>query len=138
MTVKMKHVLLVDEDPAVARALSLVLESLGCKVLFATTVGKAIHTLAEWGEEITLVVLDVDSCHHGQTLLAAIEAYRENLPVVLLTPVGHHKACTSAARRAAATTLLKPVSPCEWEFTLAQLDQSRPSLASPDRLRIAA
>lgn len=103
-------VLLVDQDPSVAEAIALALGSRKFSFLFAQDFQEAVRILGEHGNELGLVITDIEPRGPGLSLLVAIKTYRADLPVVVLTSLADPDISAEASRRGAARLLRMPIS----------------------------
>lgn len=109
---RMIPVLLVEDQPAVARALEVVLGLGGVAVRTATSPAEALEILAQ--EPIGVVVQDMNFTPGATSGEEGIELFRElrrrepSLPVVLLTAWTSLEAAVALTREGAADYLAKP------------------------------
>lgn len=102
------HILVVDDERAVRRALSLHLTKAGYAVLTASNVQEALDILSE--KSINLVISDIRM--PGQTGLSLLETVRRlqpNTVIIIMTGQGSIPDAVNAIRNGAAEFLLKPI-----------------------------
>jgi CheY-like chemotaxis protein len=104
-----KHIILIDDDVALARLLRKELERHGYKVSIAASGAAGLTRVAEGG--IDVVVLD----HHlpdqdGLHVIAAIRQLPEAPPVIFLTAATEASVAVAALRAGAADYVVKDVS----------------------------
>ncbi|HET9953238.1 MAG TPA: sigma-54 dependent transcriptional regulator [Polyangiaceae bacterium] len=105
-------VLLVDDQPAILAALSLLFDVRGIPTLVAKTPEQALELVRS--EEIGVVLQDMNfsrdatSGAEGESLLAAIRALDPDLPVVLMTAFQSLEAAVRLVRAGASDYIAKP------------------------------
>lgn len=125
-----RHMMVVDDDPAVRESVAQVLEAEGCAVVCCKNGREALERLAR--EQFDLVVSDVvmPELDGYQLLLAARERYPET-KVVLMTAFYHDKDHVLKRSRLAGlegVLFKKPLDPEKLRKTLAELlTQARPA-----------
>ncbi len=108
----MSTVLIIDDNPAVATALELLLSLHDLDALRATTPQAGLDVLAS--RSIDLVIQDMNfsadttSGAEGEDLFRAIRAEHPDLPVILLTAWTHLDTAVSLVKAGAADYLAKP------------------------------
>jgi two-component system, chemotaxis family, chemotaxis protein CheY len=106
-----KTVLVVDDDDAQVKMLTLALEKAGYRVLGATSPQAAL-AFAEAEASLDVMVTDLSMPHLDGIELTrrvqAIERYK-NLPVILLTAYGSDEVHESGLRQGVGLTLDKPI-----------------------------
>ncbi|MBI5397402.1 MAG: response regulator [Verrucomicrobia bacterium] len=127
-------VLLVDQDPSVAEAIALALGGGKFSFLFAQNFQEAIRILGEHGEDLSLVITDIEPRGPGLALLVAIKTYRDDLPVVVLTSLADPSINAAARSRGAARLLRKPISFTELRNVVRDIyeEEERPAGPSED------
>jgi CheY-like chemotaxis protein len=79
-------ILVVDDDPGVRTVVALVLRRAGCQVLTAENGREAVDAVAEHGDRIDAVLLDIMMpVMDGHEALAAMRGRYPDLPVVLFS-----------------------------------------------------
>jgi two-component system response regulator FlrC len=102
-----QRILVVEDDAALAEALTDTLELEGWQVAHATDGMAALEVLAR--EEIALVLSDVHMERmDGHTLLQRLRAGRPDLPVILMTAYATVQKAVSAMQDGAVDYLVKP------------------------------
>ena len=108
----MRTVLVVDDNPAVAQALSLLFGLHDIRTLVAARPEQGLSMLAR--ERVDLVVADMNfsadttSGEEGAALFRAIRAQQPDLPVVLLTAWTHLESAVQLVKAGAADYIGKP------------------------------
>src|SRR6202000_2839598 len=108
----MRTVLVIDDNPAVAQALSLLFGLHDIRTLTAFTPEKGVATLAQ--ERVDLVIADMNfsadttSGEEGAALFRALRAQQPDLPVVLLTAWTHLESAVQLVKAGAADYIGKP------------------------------
>jgi DNA-binding NtrC family response regulator len=141
----MRTVLIIDDNPAVAQALSLLLGLHEIRTLIAATPPKGLATLAR--ERVDLVIADMNfsadttSGEEGATLFRAIRAQQPDLPVVLLTAWTHLESAVQLVKAGAADYIGKPwdndklLATVENLLELAEATRERQRLQDEQRRR---
>ncbi|MFZ5618295.1 MAG: sigma-54-dependent transcriptional regulator [Pseudomonadota bacterium] len=108
-----KNILIVDDDPTQRRLMRAVCEKAGFPVLQAESGEGAISMLqSEQGQEISLIMLDLRMPGlGGMETLKRAKAYREDIPVIVLTAQGGIDTVVEAMQSGAADFFVKPASP---------------------------
>ena len=108
----MRTVLIIDDNPAVGEALSLLLSLRDIRPLYAASPEEGLALLAR--EQIGLVIQDMNftadttSGEEGVVLFRAIRASAPDLPVILLTAWTRLEAAVELVKAGAADYLAKP------------------------------
>jgi DNA-binding NtrC family response regulator len=108
----MRTVLVIDDNPAVAQALSLLFGLHDIRTLTAVTPQKGLATLTH--ERVDLVIADMNfsadttSGEEGAALFRALRAQQPDLPVVLLTAWTHLESAVQLVKAGAADYIGKP------------------------------
>ena len=108
----MRTVLIIDDNPAIGQALSLLLSINDIRPLTAATPDEGLATLAR--ERVDVVIADMNfsvdttSGEEGAALFRAIRARHPDLPVILLTAWTHLEAAVELVKAGAADYLAKP------------------------------
>ncbi|MFN0025533.1 MAG: sigma-54-dependent transcriptional regulator [Parvularculaceae bacterium] len=108
-----KTILIVDDDPTQRRLMRAVCEKAGYPVLQADSGENALQMLqgAE-GQDVSLVMLDLRMPGlGGMETLKRAKAYRDELPVIVLTAQGGIDTVVEAMQSGAADFFVKPASP---------------------------
>lgn len=108
-----KTILIVDDDPTQRRLMRAVCEKAGFPVLQAENGEEALDKLqnAE-GQSISLVMLDLRMPGlGGMETLKRAKAYRDDLPIIVLTAQGGIDTVVEAMQNGAADFFVKPASP---------------------------
>jgi DNA-binding NtrC family response regulator len=108
----MRTVLVIDDNPAVAQALSLLFGLHDIRTLTAFTPQKGLAALAH--ERVDLVIADMNfsadttSGEEGAALFRALRAQQPDMPVVLLTAWTHLESAVQLVKAGAADYIGKP------------------------------
>ncbi len=100
-------ILVVDDDPSLRDAISLILESAGHHVVLAASGPEALTELERQRFNLVISDLRMDPMD-GLELLARIRAVNPQLPVLLMTAFGDVDKAVSAMRGGACEFLMKP------------------------------
>ncbi|MGH7475873.1 MAG: response regulator transcription factor [Longimicrobiales bacterium] len=117
-----RHVLVVDDEPYIARIIQLKLESGPYRVQVAEDGRSALDRLRS-DDEIDLILLDIMMPHvSGLDVLAQLRQlpHRQATPVIMLTAKGQDADRERAAELGATDFLTKPFSP---KKLLARIDE---------------
>jgi DNA-binding NtrC family response regulator len=141
----MRTVLVIDDNPAVAQALSLLFGLHDIRTLTAITPQKGLTTLAQ--ERVDLVIADMNfsadttSGEEGAALFRALRAQQPDLPVVLLTAWTHLESAVQLVKAGAADYIGKPwdndkvLATVENLLELAETTRERQRLQDEQRRR---
>jgi DNA-binding NtrC family response regulator len=108
----MRTVLVIDDNPAVSQALTLLFSLHDIRTLTALTPQKGLSIAAH--ERVDLVIADMNfsadttSGEEGESLFRALRAQSPDLPVVLLTAWTHLKSAVQLVKAGAADYIAKP------------------------------
>src|SRR6201985_3026844 len=143
----MRTVLVIDDNPAVAQALSLLFGLHDIRTLTAFTPEKGLATLGT--ERVDLVIADMNfsadttSGEEGAALFRALRAQQPDLPVVLLTAWTHLESAVRLVQAGAADYIVKPwnndklLATVENLLELAETTRERQRLQEEQRRRRA-
>lgn len=108
-----KTILIVDDDPTQRRLMRAVCEKAGYPVLQAESGEGAISLLqGEQGHDVSLIMLDLRMPGlGGMETLKRAKAYREDVPVIVLTAQGGIDTVVEAMQNGASDFFVKPASP---------------------------
>jgi DNA-binding NtrC family response regulator len=141
----MRTVLVIDDNPAVAQALSLLFGLHDIRTLTAVTPQKGLTILAH--ERVDLVIADMNftadttSGEEGAALFRALRAQQPDLPVVLLTAWTHLESAVQLVKAGAADYIGKPwdndklLATVENLLELAETTRERQRLQDEQRRR---
>jgi DNA-binding NtrC family response regulator len=141
----MRTVLVIDDNPAVAQALSLLFGLHDIRTLTAFTPQKGLAALAQ--ERVDLVIADMNfsadttSGEEGAALFRALRAQQPDLPVVLLTAWTHLESAVQLVKAGAADYIGKPwdndklLATVENLLELAETTRERQRLQEEQRRR---
>jgi DNA-binding NtrC family response regulator len=141
----MRTVLVIDDNPAVAQALSLLFGLHDIRTLTALSPQKGLATLAH--ERVDLVIADMNfsadttSGEEGAALFRALRTQQPDLPVVLLTAWTHLESAVQLVKAGAADYIGKPwdndklLATVENLLELAETTRERQRLQEEQRRR---
>jgi DNA-binding NtrC family response regulator len=141
----MRRVLIIDDNPAVAQALTLLFGLHDIRTLTAVTPQKGLAMLVR--ERVDLVIADMNfsadttSGEEGAALFRALRAQQPDLPVVLLTAWTHLEAAVQLVKAGAADYIGKPwdndklLATVENLLELAETTRERQRLQDEQRRR---
>ncbi len=105
-----RHILIVDDDERMLRALNKVLTGFGATVTATKWAGDAIDILTRREKKIDLVITDLRMpAVSGMTLVFAIHEIFPGLPVIVFTAFGNPELKLECFRQGAAAFLEKPL-----------------------------
>ncbi len=118
-----RHVLVIDDDPAILSFLDIVLRDHGCSVSCAGDGQQALDLLATGTLGVDLVLSDIRMPGmDGLALLDALGKTHPRLPVVLMTGHAALDVSLRAIRSGAMDLVLKPITGGEIRRILSRLD----------------
>ena len=141
----MRTVLVIDDNPAVSQALSLLFGLHDIRTLTAVTPQKGLSMVAR--EKVDLVIADMNftadttSGEEGVALFRALRAQHPDLPVILLTAWTHLEAAVQLIKAGAADYIGKPwdndklLATVENLLELAEATRERQRLQEEQRRR---
>jgi len=141
----MRTVLVIDDNPAVSQALSLLFGLHDIRTLTAVTPQKGLSLVAR--EKVDLVIADMNftadttSGEEGVALFKALRAQQPDLPVILLTAWTHLEAAVQLIKAGAADYIGKPwdndklLTTVENLLELAEATRERQRLQEEQRRR---
>jgi DNA-binding NtrC family response regulator len=136
----MRCVLIIDDNPAVGEALSLVLSLRDIHPLVATTPEEGLALLA--GGRVDVVIQDMNfsadttSGEEGVALFKAIRARHADLPVILLTAWTHLESAVELIKAGASDYLAKPWDDTKLLTTVENLLELSESTREVTRVRV--
>ena len=141
----MRTVLVIDDNPAVAQALTVLFSLHEIRTLSASTPQKGLSTAAR--ERVDLVIADMNfsadttSGEEGEALFRALRAQAPDLPVILLTAWTHLQSAVQLVKAGAADYIGKPwendklLASVENLLELGEANRERQRLAEEQRRR---
>src|SRR6202045_2704457 len=135
----MRTVLVIDDNPAVAQALSLLFGLHDIRTLTAFTPQKGLAMLPH--ERVDLVIADMNfsadttSGQEGAALFRALRAQQPDLPVILLTAWTHLESAVQLVKAGAADYLSKPWDNDKLLATVENLLELAEATRERDRLQ---
>ncbi len=114
------RIVLVDDEPAVARVVERALTRLGCRVRTFNDPGEALAAVATAPQEVDLVITDQTMPGMtGDVLTEAVHDLRAQLPVVIVTGYSYRLTPERLMAIGAAAVLQKPVPLSQLASTVA-------------------
>jgi len=136
----MRCVLIIDDNPAVGEALSLVLSLRDIHPLVATTPEEGLAMLAAGRVDVVIqdmnFTADTTSGEEGVALFQAIRARHADLPVILLTAWTHLEAAVELIKAGASDYLAKPWDDTKLLTTVENLLELSESTREVTRVRV--
>lgn len=117
---KSNLILLLTEDIDVENQLEEAAREAGAGMILAQDVGEAIQIVCT-RREIDLAIIDFDDGCHGMTLLSALNIFRGDLPIVVVTSTDIDHVAALAYANGAAACLTKPINATELEIVIRAL-----------------
>jgi PAS domain S-box-containing protein len=124
------RVLVVDNDPAVLRAMQALLEGWRCEVLAARSPAEAAIAAAAAVPDLLLLDYHLDGAATGLDVQRALAARIGAVPTVIVT-ADHGAGVREAVAAAGAQLLYKPLKPLALKSLMARLLASRGRSAAP-------
>jgi CheY-like chemotaxis protein len=121
--------LLLTNDPKLEDSVAQVLLQTGGLSHLAHSADDAIQIVCGVGRDLDLVMIDFESGPHGMTLLSAINACREDLPVIVVTHDDEKHVEALACANGATACLPKPISSAQIAEAINQCNHARYQLA---------
>ncbi|MHB8447730.1 MAG: sigma-54-dependent transcriptional regulator [Rudaea sp.] len=137
----MRTVLIIDDNPAIVQALSLLLSLNDIRPLAALTPDEGLATLAR--ERVDVVIADMNfsvdttSGEEGAALFRAIRARHPDLPVILLTAWTHLEAAVGLVKAGAADYLAKPWDDAKLLATVENLLELSENARAAESVRVS-
>jgi DNA-binding NtrC family response regulator len=126
----MSHVLIIEDEAALATALAIVMQRLGHTATTAASAALGLQRLSQ--QRPDLVVLDIGlPDQSGLVALEQIRAHDPSIPVVIVTAHGNLQNAVQARKGGAAAYLVKPLDLAELERTIGPLLQVPTPVAMP-------
>lgn len=136
----MRCVLIIDDNPAVGEALSLVLSLRDIHPLVATTPEEGLALLAAGRVDVVIQDMnfsaDTTSGEEGVALFKAIRARHTDIPVILLTAWTHLEAAVELIKAGASDYLAKPWDDTKLLATVENLLELSESTREVTRVRV--
>ncbi|RMF83943.1 MAG: response regulator, partial [Nitrospirae bacterium] len=122
-----ERVLVVDDQPMVARTMAKMLERLGYEVVVETSARAALRRIRDEGASLDLLLSDQTMPElTGDTLCAAARTLRPELPVILCTGFSSRLTEQRASAVGASAVLFKPLQAEELAWALRRALEGRP------------
>ena len=120
-------ILVIDDDAAFQGRAQIALAAVHSHgILFADTGKRALDLLDKFGDEIAVVMTDLNLPDiNGFELVAIIRRRHPKLHVIAVSAYGSHDTLDSAKIMGAAGVLMKPISPDEWEEIVERVHKAR-------------
>jgi DNA-binding NtrC family response regulator len=136
----MRTVLIIDDNPAVGEALSLLLSLHDIRPLVALTPEDGLATLARQSVDVVIqdmnFTADTTSGEEGVELFRAIRQRHADLPVILLTAWTHLETAVELVKAGAADYLAKPWDDAKLLATVENLLELSESTREVNRTRL--
>jgi DNA-binding response OmpR family regulator len=117
------HVLCVDDDPDVLEALRVILEDGGWRVETAPSAQEGEMVAGEDPPDVAILDLMLEEVDSGVTLATRLRARHPELPIFLLSSVGHTFLDTHDVGRLQVTGILQ--KPIQGDTLLRIMEQAR-------------
>lgn len=121
--------LLLTHDPNFENVVTDALKETGAEILTTHDVGHALEIGCQRDRELDLAIIDRNDCH-AITLLNAIRACRNDLPIVVVTSGDSCHCAAIAYANGAAACLAKPITVADLQVVLRQLCKPKLELAA--------
>jgi DNA-binding response OmpR family regulator len=122
-------ILIIDDEPKLARSLALILQSAGYRVTTAGTAREGLQNLQAGAFDLVFLDLKLPD-QSGIQLLPQIRCLYPDMPIVILTAHATLETAIEAVRAGASDYLLKPVDP---EAILARVNKIHDDQQQPKR-----
>ena len=135
-------ILLLTNDPQLEETVAETLSENGGVSHLAYDPGDALQVVCGMGRHLDLAIIDFDHGAHGMTLLGAINMFREDFPVVVVTRDDKKHVEALAYANGAIACLPKPVSVAQLANAMRQCCRppistgARDSRATPVETRL--
>jgi len=124
------QVLLYTRDPNFDGLLGEALSGTGASVLIARTVADALQIVCQCGCDLDFALMDFDGGCRGMTLLSAVHACYERLPILVTTSQDTEHATAVAYANGARGCLTKPRQAAILTAAIADLNGTHHRLAA--------
>ena len=117
------RIILIENEPSVAQAMTALLERWGCHVTSVLSIGDAQAALDRWAEKPDLIIADL-RLNNGERGPDVIQSIRSRIGIAvpaLIVTADHSLAATAAAELLGLEILRKPVKPAELRSLMAYL-----------------
>ena len=121
--------LLLTNDPGLEDSMAQALLETGGISHLTRNAGDALQIVCGASRDLDLAVVDFESGPYGMTLLSAIRACREDLPLIAITRDDQEHVEPLAYANGASACLSKPVSPVQLADTMKQCHRPQHQLA---------
>ena len=121
--------LLLTHDPGFERIVTEALKESGAKVLVRHDIDHALQIGCKHAADIDLAIIDRSDCH-AITLLSALHACRNELPVIVITSGDTCHCAALAYANGAAACLAKPINVTDLKLALDELFEPHLKLAA--------
>lgn len=120
----MSRILVVDDDPHIARTMEIMLRDDGHEVTTAASGEEGLECTAECGVDIALVDLQLPGMS-GTEVLRELRKRDPNVAVIIITAYGSIETAVEAMKQGAFDYLTKPFSPDQVRHRLQQIERVR-------------
>ncbi len=128
---KRNVVLLIDGDADTAGEVMEAIAETDLDVRFARTSKDAFHLFADEPDDVAVIVLDVDPGVHGMAIVAALNAWRPVLPLIVISSLEEAHLKPVALAHGAQACFGKPISVARLKTAIVKL--TRPPTARSRR-----
>jgi NtrC-family two-component system response regulator AlgB len=118
----MSRILIVDDDPHIARTIEIMLSDDGHEVLTASSGEEALERLSRQGVDIALVDLQLPGMN-GADLLRRLRDSHRDVETVIITAHGSIETAVETMKEGAFDYLTKPFSPDQVRHRLRQIER---------------
>jgi PAS domain S-box-containing protein len=109
-----EHILVVDDEAAVARMVTMMLERMNYRVTGLTSSIEALALFKEKSDQFDLVITDLTMPNlPGPKLAAELNKIRPGIPIILCTGYGGEISETKVAKAGIQATIMKPIAKAE-------------------------
>jgi DNA-binding response OmpR family regulator len=124
------QVLLYTRDPDFDGLLGEALSGTGANVLVARTVADVLQIVCQHGRNLAFALMDFEGGCHGMTLLSAVHACYQQLPILVTTSQDAEHATAVAYANGARSCLTKPRHPSLLGMAIKELTTAPLELAA--------
>ena len=108
----MKNIFLVEDDKAIAKNITLLLQSEGFKIIHASSKNEAVNVFKNNKFDLALVDISLPD-GNGFTVCTEIKEIQKNVPVIFLTASGDESSVVTGLNMGADDYIIKPFRPRE-------------------------
>ncbi len=127
---QIKHLVLIDDDPGVLRALGLLLQTMQFQITPFSSPAEAIVFITQ-GSEVDLVVTDLRMPEiTGEGVLTAVRKHNQDLPLIVMSGHATPTEVSELRRLGASGFIPKPFTPSQFHSVIDAI-KDRPLAVSP-------